>query len=225
MIAEHEFEPFNPHTPVRVYRRNLPHWRQEGRTYFVTFGQADSIPRPKLAEWRDRRERWLKRHGVDGSLSYDGWQIAFRRIPERERLAFQRSQRLRLFTELDNCHGGCLLRRPAARAMVEEALHFFHGKRCWSRDFVVMPNHVHWLISPFPGHELEDILGSVKGFTSAELTKLGLKKPGRFWRRENYDHIVRDLTELTAIRSYIAQNPVKARCRTGEYTHHRADWT
>ena len=29
---------------MRVYERNLPHWRQEGGTYFVTFRLADSLP-------------------------------------------------------------------------------------------------------------------------------------------------------------------------------------
>ncbi len=224
MIAAQEFRPFNPHARVHIYRRNLPHWRQEGCTYFVTFGQTDAIPRSVLAEWRARRETWLRQHGIDCPLPYEEWQTAYQRIPERERRTFQRGQRRQLFVELDRCHGGCLLREPAARVVVERAMHFFHGKRCWVRDFAIMPNHVHWLITPFPDNELEDILGSVKGFTSSQLTKHGLKQPGRFWRKENYDHIVRETRELRAIRDYIAHNAVKARCRMTEYTHYRADW-
>ena len=38
------FDPFDPYRPVRVYRRNLPHWRQDGATYFVTIHCADSLP-------------------------------------------------------------------------------------------------------------------------------------------------------------------------------------
>ncbi len=75
-------------------------------------------------------------------------------------------------------------------------MRFYHGERCWCGDFVVMPNHVHWLVLPLPGQELERILHSIKGSTSTRLTKLGLKEPGRFWRKENYDHIVRDEAEL-----------------------------
>lgn len=224
MIVEHEFRPFNPQAPVQIYRRNLPHWRQEGCTYFVTFGQANAIPRSRLAQWRDSRATWLRRHGIDGLLSHEEWQTAYQRIPERERTAFRRAQRRQLFVELDKCHGTCALRQDTARSVVEEALHFVHGKRCWSRDFVVMPNHVHWLVSPLPGQQLENILGSIKGFTSTRLTKLGLKKPGRFWRRENYDHIVRNARELHAIREYIAKNPAKAHCRMGEFVVYRADW-
>ena len=52
------FRPFNPEGELRVYVRNLPHWRQPGATYFVTFRQDDSIPQGVLAEWQDVRERW-----------------------------------------------------------------------------------------------------------------------------------------------------------------------
>ncbi len=36
------FRPFNPNGDVKVYLRNLPHWRQPGATYFVTFRQAET---------------------------------------------------------------------------------------------------------------------------------------------------------------------------------------
>ncbi|HSG71752.1 MAG TPA: hypothetical protein VLA12_15120, partial [Planctomycetaceae bacterium] len=38
------FRGMHPDLPVRIYRRHLPHWRQEGATYFLTFRLADSIP-------------------------------------------------------------------------------------------------------------------------------------------------------------------------------------
>ena len=30
------FVGFDPNKPMRFYERNLPHWRQEGATYFTT---------------------------------------------------------------------------------------------------------------------------------------------------------------------------------------------
>jgi hypothetical protein len=47
------FQPFNPDGELRIYVRSLPHWRQPGATYFVTFRQGDSIPERVLAEWLD----------------------------------------------------------------------------------------------------------------------------------------------------------------------------
>jgi hypothetical protein len=45
--------------------RHLPHWRQTGTTYFVTFRQDDSIPASILAEWADVRARWYRAHELD----------------------------------------------------------------------------------------------------------------------------------------------------------------
>ena len=50
---------FDPEADFKVYRRNLPHWRQAGVTYFVTFRLADSLPTQKLAALKEEKERWL----------------------------------------------------------------------------------------------------------------------------------------------------------------------
>src|SRR5215831_6304674 len=53
---------FDPHQPVSELQGNLPHWRQEGVTYFVTFRLADSIPQSTLDLWVRQRDDWLRRH-------------------------------------------------------------------------------------------------------------------------------------------------------------------
>ena len=68
---ESKFNPFNPHAEVQLYRRHLPHWRQAGATYFVTFRLADSIPKNILLQWREQRNLWLKAHGITNGLSED----------------------------------------------------------------------------------------------------------------------------------------------------------
>jgi hypothetical protein len=50
---------FDPEADFRVYRRTLPHWRQAGVTYFVTFHLADSLPTQKLATLKEEKKRWL----------------------------------------------------------------------------------------------------------------------------------------------------------------------
>ena len=37
-----------------------------------------------------------------------------------------------------------------------------------------------------------------------------LKRKGKFWQKDSYDHFIRDEKELTDTINYIAQNPVKA---------------
>ena len=56
------FSPFDPSAPVGIYGRHLPHWRQDGATYFVTFRLADAIPQTKLREWEREMADWLKKN-------------------------------------------------------------------------------------------------------------------------------------------------------------------
>ena len=218
-----EFVPFSPHAEVRVYRRNLPHWRQDGCTYFCTFRQADSIPKRIIEKWEYERQTWLTANGVFGPLSDPQWLAKYETIPFRRRILFERRQERQVLIELDKCHGSCLLRTEFALTLIPGAMTFFHGERLWTGDFVIMPNHVHTLLQPFPGWELEHILQSIKSYTSTRMTKQGLKA-GRLWQKENYDRIVRDRKELARIRRYVASNPEKAKLADGGFRHHSAEW-
>jgi hypothetical protein len=51
---------FNPEASLIIRRGKLPHWRQEGVIYFVTFHLADSLPRAKLEWLRREKELWLE---------------------------------------------------------------------------------------------------------------------------------------------------------------------
>src|SRR5882672_1434890 len=42
-VSERHFRPMDPHGELYRRRRNLPHWEQEGATYFVTFRLADAV--------------------------------------------------------------------------------------------------------------------------------------------------------------------------------------
>jgi hypothetical protein len=58
------FQGLHPDKPVTIYVRHLPHWRQEGATYFVTFRLQDSLPQVKLDELEQWRLEWERQHGV-----------------------------------------------------------------------------------------------------------------------------------------------------------------
>jgi len=53
---------FDPEAPAAFLSGELPHWRQEGTTYFVTFRLADSLPQQKLQPWRAERDLWMQSH-------------------------------------------------------------------------------------------------------------------------------------------------------------------
>src|SRR6476661_6173908 len=56
------FRGFDRYDEVRTPRRRLPHWRQPGVSYFVTFRLADSVPQPLLRQWRYERAIWVRLH-------------------------------------------------------------------------------------------------------------------------------------------------------------------
>jgi hypothetical protein len=51
---------FDPDAIVVICHGKLPHWRQEGVIYFVTFRLADSLPQAKLQWLRREKELWLR---------------------------------------------------------------------------------------------------------------------------------------------------------------------
>jgi REP element-mobilizing transposase RayT len=75
-------------------------------------------------------------------------------------------------------------------------------------SFAIMANHVHVLLLPLISPS--KLLQSLKGFTAREANKLLGRTGEQFWRRESYDHWVRDETEWNRIARYIERNPVKA---------------
>jgi REP element-mobilizing transposase RayT len=76
--------------------------------------------------------------------------------------------------------------------------------------FVVMPNHVHLLVTPMPRWSLEKLTQSWKGFT-ARVINAKLERVEPLWQQESFDRIVRDPTHFERIVSYIINNPKKAR--------------
>jgi putative transposase len=71
--------------------------------------------------------------------------------------------------------------------------------------FVVMPDHIHLLLTP-QGIPLERVVGFIKGGFSH---RLGSKLP--IWQRGFTDHRIRNSEEFQTRREYIHQNPVRAR--------------
>src|SRR6185437_14653930 len=74
--------------------------------------------------------------------------------------------------------------------------------------FVVMPNHVHLLLTP--AIALPRITRSLKGITSKRANQILGLTGNPFWQEESYDHRVREEREFEKIRRYIENNPVRA---------------
>lgn len=142
------FHAFDQCEHMSIYHRHLPHWQQEGATYFVTLRLGDSIPQRVILGWIDEDRTWLRAHGIQGVLAEPQSRALFDALSESQRNEFEHIAKRRLHIELDQCHGACLFRRPEVRTVIVDALNHFHGERWWVGDFVVMPNHVHGLLQP-----------------------------------------------------------------------------
>ncbi len=218
-----EFSPFNPYEEVKVYRRHLPHWRQKGATYFVTFRLADSIPQTIQLKWREEKVLWLKAHGITDNLPADKKAKLYDAIPTQERKREEQADARRLHLELDRSHGCCLLRMKDNTDVLHQAILHFHGERCWIGDFIIMPNHIHLLAQPLKENPLEEWLKSVKVFAARRFNKSSMNGC-RVFQQESYDRIVRNDEELTAYRKYIENNGVKAGLKESDYHYHQCDW-
>ncbi len=203
------FQPFERDADRIEYRRHLPHWNQPDCTYFVTFRLADSLPASTLREWRMEREAWLKSHGIQVPDQVT-------KLPAEARREYQRHFTSRLHAFLDSGQGACILREPRFSQVVAEALQFFDKQRYAMGNFVVMPNHVHLLVTPFGEWTLEDLLHSWKRHTALTINRLRERR-GPIWMDESFDHVVRSYDQLCYFREYILENPRKAKLREGEF--------
>jgi putative transposase len=164
---------------MRYYERRLPHWDTVDAPVFVTFRLHGSLPSHRVF--------------LPDALARSG-------------KAFVAMDRL-----LDQGASGPLyLRRPEFADLVETALQ--DGERRFHRyemhAYVVMPNHVHLLVTPKVVSTRW--LAPLKGFTAFRANQLLGSHGKAFWQDESYDHLVRSDAEFGRICSYIEQNPVTA---------------
>ena len=99
-----------------------------------------------------------------------------------------------------------MLKDPEVKAVVEAALRHFEGTRYSLDEFIIMPNHVHVIVTPLGGHELSSILHSWKSFTAHQFNRR-FARTGAVWQKESFDHIIRSPEHLDAFRQYIRDNP------------------
>jgi hypothetical protein len=198
------FQGLDPEKPVKMYVRHLPHWRQDGATYFVTFRLHDSLPQEKLRELEMLRREWELRHPPPQT--------------EKQQEDLARETMIRVERWLDQGMGSCRLADAAAAKVVSDALHYFDGERYELGCYIIMPNHVHVVVRPVlsDSQPLERILQSWKRHTSREINlHFGLEGP--VWQEESFDRIIRDAEHLYRAVQYTGANPEKAGLDRDDY--------
>jgi hypothetical protein len=164
------------------YRRNLPHWHPDGAAVFLTWRLHGCLP-----------------------LSADTANLGCdNRV--RPGLRFKV-----LDAALDKASiGPRWLEDPRIAACVVNGIRTGEASLGFYKlhAFVVMPNHVHLLISPrLP---LPRIMNGLKGVTARDSNRILGHRGISFWQDESFDHWVRSAEEFDRIRAYIEFNPVSA---------------
>ena len=100
-----------------------------------------------------------------------------------------------------------------ARDLVLQHCLHDHGNRYHLHAAVIMPEHVHLLLTPLRDtegwpFEMAAILRLIKGTSARSINKL-LGTSGPVWQDESFDHVLRSDQSLQQKLEYIRQNPVR----------------
>ncbi|MBX9572993.1 MAG: transposase [Candidatus Obscuribacterales bacterium] len=176
---------FDPRSGEAYYhnRGYLPHLEKVGAQQFITFRLAGSLPSCKLLEWDEELR----------TLTFTEQEVAKQR---------------RIEEYLDQGIGPVWLSDPDIASIVENAILYFDRKRYNLHAWVVMPNHVHVLLTA-KDYTVSQIVQSWKSFTAKKANAI-LGKTGAFWQEEYFDRSIRRERHFEFTVDYIEYNPVKA---------------
>jgi REP element-mobilizing transposase RayT len=101
------------------------------------------------------------------------------------------------------------------RSVVLESCTHDNGIKFDLRVAVVMPDHVHMIITPLIDYaamevpSLAEIMDAIKGASAHRVNK-ALGRDGRVWMTESFDRVLRASENLDAKVQYVLDNPVRA---------------
>ena len=171
---------------------NLPHWQQLDTLQFVTLRLGDSLPQQAIREIKKYQESLIIHHPLpwDAETSQQFSDLIGRYEAQL----------------LDNGYGSCLLKEPTLRRWVSDAINHMDGQKADIYAYVIMPNHIHILLCPFPGIRLNQLIGSLKSYSSHNINKT-INRTGSIWNTEFHDRMIRSLDHFNYCIEYIRRNP------------------
>lgn len=93
-----------------------------------------------------------------------------------------------------------------------------------SLAWVVMPDHLHWLVTLQSGG-LPSLMRRIKGRSAMSINR-ALRSQGNIWQKSFYDHALRKDEDVQTVARYIVANPLRAGLveRIGDYPLWDAIW-
>ncbi len=199
-----------------------------GKTLFVTFRLAGSIPKATLREYKAKKD-WLEnelrrvRNLADGHETHE-LKEQLERVEKYKREWFVKFEDILRKAQT----GPMWMRDDRVAGKVAENIRRLDGDAYTLDAFCVMSNHVHAVFKPLlseaelkesfdeDGHliflserpGLSKIMHSLKGRAARECN-LVLSRTGQFWEHESFDRVIRQEKLMATIR-YVLNNPIKA---------------
>ena len=110
------------------------------------------------------------------------------------------------------CHASSLASTGSRPRLGARSLRF-HNRKCILHAAVIMPDHVHLILTPLADEEgsfsIPQIMHATKSESAHRINK-ALGRKGRVWQDESFDHMLRGDESLTRKMSYVLENPVRA---------------
>ncbi|MGI8641552.1 MAG: REP-associated tyrosine transposase [Pyrinomonadaceae bacterium] len=165
-------------------RGYLPHFDGNEICQFITLHLGDALPQKIIERWK--------------------LELAHEKDERAKIELYKRTEKY-----LDQGYGKCYLKMEEIAAPVQKSLLHFDTARYNLIAWVIMPNHIHFLLKPIEPHTLSGIMHSIKSYTALTANRF-LQRSGRFWQEDYFDRYIRNYEHYEKTITYIKNNPVKA---------------
>ncbi len=186
-----------------MQHRNLPHIYPRGATFFITFCLYNALPSKVVKEIQEEYDLKINKIKKEQN-SKDERNTSFYKLGKKYFADYDIL--LERYSRDDD-----FLKNTKVTQIIINKMKEYDGKRYDLLAYCVMSNHVHILFCT-AGYENETVsktMQLIKGGSAYESNQV-LKREGKFWQKESYDHYIRNDNELKNIVHYILENPVKA---------------
>ena len=114
----------------------------------------------------------------------------------------------------------------AGRKVVQALRYASDTGKAETLAYVVMPDHIHWLLSLGDNVALSRPVGAMKRHSALRINELNSLAGRCVWQQGFHDHALRSDESLPAVARYIIANPLRANLvdRIGDYPLWDAVW-
>ncbi|MDE2070632.1 MAG: transposase [Gammaproteobacteria bacterium] len=96
------------------------------------------------------------------------------------------------------------------RALVTCMRHHHDCGQVVSLAFVIMPDHLHWLLQLGSDATLPALMRSFKGYSAKRINELRADGAKQLWQAGYHDHAVRREADIRRLARYVVANPLRA---------------